>query len=95
MQSASCRFNMFNIPAHGWEPDRITGPENRIKQDNPNNKEVSMNSWICDKCGYNMEADKPPEKCPSCNADCSFVDNTCYTPDCAGQPSDPQIKGGS
>lgn len=54
-----------------------------------------MNSWMCEKCGYNMEADTPPEKCPSCNADCSFVDNSCYTPDCAGKPNDPQIKGQS
>lgn len=54
-----------------------------------------MNSWMCEKCGYNMEADAPPEKCPSCNADCSFVDNSCYTPDCAGKPNDPQIKGQS
>lgn len=55
-------------------------------------KEAKMNSWMCEKCGYNMEADAPPEKCPSCSADCSFVDNSCYTPDCAGKPNDPQIK---
>lgn len=52
-----------------------------------------MVSWICSQCGYNKEADTPPEKCPSCKSECSFVDNSCYTPDCAGKPNDPQIKG--
>jgi rubredoxin len=51
-----------------------------------------MASWKCNKCGYTTEADIPPEKCPSCNADCSFVDNSCYTPDCAGNPDSSQAK---
>ncbi len=54
-----------------------------------------MVSWLCNKCGYTFNADAPPEKCPSCNSDCSFVDNSCYTPDCAGESNDPQIKGES
>jgi len=58
-------------------------------------KEAFMTSWICDQCGYNLEADTPPEKCPSCKKDCSFVDNSCYTPDCAGTPNDPRISGKS
>ena len=52
-----------------------------------------MVSWLCSKCGYALEADTPPEECPSCKSDCSFVDNSCYTPDCAGTPNDPQVKG--
>ena len=52
-----------------------------------------MNSWICNQCGYTLQKDTPPEKCPACKADCSFVDNTCYTPDCAGETQDPRIKG--
>ncbi|EMS78053.1 MULTISPECIES: rubredoxin-like domain-containing protein [Desulfotignum] len=52
-----------------------------------------MTSWICDQCGYNLETDTPPEKCPSCKKDCTFVDNSCYTPDCAGTPNDPRITG--
>lgn len=52
-----------------------------------------MTSWICDKCGYNLEADTPPEQCPSCKKECAFVDNSCYTPDCAGTPNDPRITG--
>jgi len=52
-----------------------------------------MTSWICDKCGYLHEKiEAPPEKCPSCKSECSFKDNSCYTPDCAGKPNDPQIK---
>lgn len=52
-----------------------------------------MVSWLCNKCGYAMEADSPPDVCPSCKSDCSFVDNSCYTPDCDGLPNDPQITG--
>ena len=52
-----------------------------------------MASWICNNCGYNLEADTPPNECPSCKKDCSFVDNTCYTPDCEGGTNDPRITG--
>lgn len=51
-----------------------------------------MVNWICDKCGYQLKAETPPEECPSCKKKCSFVDNSCYTPDCDGQPIDPRIK---
>ncbi|MBF0376174.1 MAG: hypothetical protein HQK69_00330 [Desulfamplus sp.] len=50
-----------------------------------------MTSWICDKCGYKLNADTPPEECPSCKNKCSFVDNSCYTPDCTGKGNDPRI----
>lgn len=50
-----------------------------------------MSSWKCKKCGYTMEADKPPEVCESCKERCEFVDNTCYTPDCAGDGIDHRI----
>ena len=40
--------------------------------------------WKCNTCGYTLDADKPPEKCPSCKEGCNFVDATCYTPDCGG-----------
>ncbi len=52
-----------------------------------------MTSWMCNKCGYVSENKaSPPEKCPSCRSECSFIDNSCYTPDCVGEPNDPQIK---
>ncbi|MBW1647057.1 MAG: hypothetical protein JRJ72_02945 [Deltaproteobacteria bacterium] len=51
-----------------------------------------MTSWKCQNCSYTLEADAPPEKCPSCKQTCEFVDNTCYTPDCQSQGMDPRIK---
>lgn len=44
-------------------------------------------TWICSKCGYTLEAQIPPEICPSCNQKCEFLNNTCYTPDCGGPNS--------
>lgn len=50
-----------------------------------------MTSWICQKCGYTLEAEVPPETCPSCKENCEFLDNTCYTPDCAIEGVDQRI----
>ncbi|MHB1126340.1 MAG: rubredoxin-like domain-containing protein [Bacillota bacterium] len=41
-----------------------------------------MNKWRCQECGYALEAEVPPEVCPSCANKCTFVDNNCYIPDC-------------
>jgi len=51
-----------------------------------------MPSWKCQKCGYALEADAPPEECPSCKQKCEFVNNTCYTPDCSKDGIDKRIK---
>lgn len=48
-------------------------------------------SWKCSSCGYTLKAEKPPEKCPSCNTQCEFLNNTCYTPDCAAGGVDGRI----
>ncbi|MBC7343798.1 MAG: rubrerythrin family protein [Clostridia bacterium] len=43
--------------------------------------------WRCSVCGYTFEGkegEAPPEKCPSCQSVCSFIDATCYIPDCGG-----------
>jgi rubredoxin len=53
-------------------------------------------NWKCDNCGFTFtsEADKLPGKCPSCNQKCTFLNVTCYTPDCQlpnGTGSDPRI----
>jgi len=40
--------------------------------------------WACSECGYFIEADAPPEFCPTCKKNCMFVDATCYTPECGG-----------
>jgi len=50
-----------------------------------------MNSWKCGNCGYTFEAETPPNDCPSCKQTCEFLNNTCYTPDCAAQGTDPRI----
>lgn len=43
---------------------------------------VAMNRWKCTNCGYRLEADAPPDKCPSCQQTCGFVGDNCYIPDC-------------
>ena len=40
--------------------------------------------WKCNSCGYTLDAEKPPEKCPSCKEGCNFVDATCAIPRIAG-----------
>lgn len=54
-----------------------------------------MGSWKCSNCGYQLEADAPPDQCPSCKEKCEFLDNACYTPDCAGEGVDKRIGPGS
>jgi len=41
-----------------------------------------MAKFMCTICKYSIEGNTPPEKCPSCGNACSFVDATCYTPEC-------------
>jgi rubrerythrin len=50
-----------------------------------------MTSWKCGKCGYTLEADTPPDQCPSCKEKCEFLDNSCYTPDCQYEGTDNRI----
>ena len=50
-----------------------------------------MPSWKCSSCGYTLEADAHPNECPSCKQKCEFLDNTCYTPDCAYEGTDQRI----
>ncbi len=38
--------------------------------------------WKCGNCGYALEADAPPDRCPSCGNICEFIDAECYIPDC-------------
>ncbi|HHW08263.1 MAG TPA: hypothetical protein GXX34_12170 [Clostridia bacterium] len=49
-----------------------------------------MTQWRCSICGYTLTEETPPEVCPMCNNHCSFVDNTCYIPDCGKVESDSQ-----
>ena len=50
-----------------------------------------MPSWKCSNCGYTFEDDAHPNECPSCKEKCEFLDNTCYTPDCAYEGTDDRI----
>jgi len=51
----------------------------------------TMGDWKCKECGYNVKSDAPPEKCPSCDKKCEFVDTTCYIPDCGNTGQDPRL----
>ncbi len=54
----------------------------------------SMVKWQCSNCRYIMEAEMPPETCPSCKETCAFIDVSCYTPECGGPDNiDPQLVG--
>ena len=45
------------------------------------------NRWRCGNCGYRLEADVPPEKCPGCKQSCEFIDDNPYVPADEGGPS--------
>ncbi|MBW1834718.1 MAG: hypothetical protein JRI62_08125 [Deltaproteobacteria bacterium] len=32
-----------------------------------------MPSWKCSNCGYSLEAETPPEQCPSCKKKCDWT----------------------
>jgi rubredoxin len=51
-----------------------------------------MTNWKCGNCGYEFTAKAPPKECPACKKQCEFLDNSCYTPDCAAEGKDPRIK---
>lgn len=53
-----------------------------------------MTKWQCVECGYFLEGEKPPEKCPGCKLPCAYTDVTCYRPECGGPVNpDPMIMG--
>jgi len=56
-----------------------------------NKGDAIMANWKCSNCGYALEADAPPNECPSCKEKCEFLDNTCYTPDCEFDGKDKRI----
>jgi hypothetical protein len=53
-----------------------------------------MTHWMCAHCGYYLQANLPPERCPGCNQVCIFNDVTCYRPECGGERNiDPLLVG--
>lgn len=53
----------------------------------------SGNWWKCGECGHTLQAEAPPETCPSCNHKCEFKDVSCYTPECDTSGPDPKLLG--
>lgn len=51
-----------------------------------------MAEWKCNRCGFTLTAQQPPEQCPSCKEKCELVDVSCYIPDCGNRGSDPRLK---
>ena len=42
-----------------------------------------MTEWKCSNCGYIVNAEEPPgDTCPSCNETCTWLNVTCYIPEC-------------
>jgi hypothetical protein len=53
-----------------------------------------MTHWMCVNCGYYLQTDLPPNRCPSCSQACVFNNVTCYRPDCGGERNiDPLLVG--
>ncbi|MBM4401511.1 MAG: cyclic nucleotide-binding domain-containing protein [Crenarchaeota archaeon] len=53
-----------------------------------------MTKWQCIECGYFFDGVQPPQKCPGCNTNCTYVDVTCYRPECGGPANpDPLVMG--
>ena len=50
-----------------------------------------MTEWKCNKCGYILKIDKPPDTCPSCKEKCEFVDVSCYIPECGNTGVDKRL----
>ena len=44
---------------------------------------INKVQWKCSGYRYELEGTAiPPEKCPGCGQTCSFIDATCYIPEC-------------
>lgn len=46
--------------------------------------ECGLTYWKCTKCGFTFTAPKPRDVCEECGAKESFINVTCYTPECGG-----------
>jgi len=48
--------------------------------------------WKCSNCRFTITATAPPDVCPECGNKCSFMNVTCYTPECGGPDNmDPRL----
>ncbi len=46
-------------------------------EDNTMFEKTSKVYWVCRKCGYLEEGEKPPEKCPSCDHPYNYFEKQC------------------
>jgi rubrerythrin len=53
---------------------------------------ISENTWKCSNCGNTLVATTPPEICPVCKQKCTFLNVTCYEPDCGFTGMDKRLK---
>jgi rubredoxin len=59
------------------------GKEGYFEKEEKEEGKTNKIHWKCSLCGYQYEGDfKPLDKCPSCYQSCSFIDATCYIPEC-------------
>jgi len=49
------------------------------------------NRWRCANCGYRLDAEVPPERCPGCKEACDFIDDNRYVPVAEGGPEGPEL----
>lgn len=58
------------------------GKEGYLEKDEEQIKKIQ---WKCSICSYQFEGNvAQPDKCPGCGQSCSFIDATCYIPECEG-----------
>lgn len=62
-----------------WD-EHNKGKEGCLEKDED---DINKIQWKCSTCSYQFEGDAtPPERCPGCGHPCSFIDATCYIPEC-------------
>lgn len=46
---------------------------------------MTTDYWMCEECDFVFQAENLPESCPGCRRKCTFVNVTCYIPECGGE----------
>ena len=44
----------------------------------------NQNWWMCNECENIFQSVDLPQACPGCQKKCTFVNVTCYVPECGG-----------
>ncbi len=40
--------------------------------------------WMCSECEHVFQTNSLPQACPNCQKKCTFLDVSCYIPECGG-----------